>query len=102
MNLDTYSDYARGLLFLLADRATIASHTLAVYTVHQTVGVPRGEIVFCSGYVLRVFEQIDFVTHPILNYSYELINELCSAESAPPDRGGRATDQREVTSSSTR
>jgi hypothetical protein len=73
MNLTTYGDYARGLFFLLADRATIASHTLAVYTVHQTIGITRGEIVFRSGHELRVFEQIDFVAHCILKYSYELI-----------------------------
>jgi len=75
MNLTTYGDYARGVFFLLAGRATVVSHTLAVYTVHQTVGVTRGEIVFRSGYVLRVFEQIDFVAHLILKYSYELIYE---------------------------
>jgi hypothetical protein len=73
MNLDTYGDYTRGLFFLLADRASVASHTLAVYTVHQSVGITRGEIVFHSGHVLRVFEQIDFIAHCILKYSYELI-----------------------------
>lgn len=75
MNLTTYGDYAKGLFFLLADRTSVASHTLAVYTVHQTVGITRGEVVFRSGHVLRVFEQIDFVAHLILKYSYELIYE---------------------------
>ncbi len=75
MNLDTYGDYARGLFFLLADRTSVASHALAVYTVHQTVGITRGEVVFRSGHVLRVFEQIDFVAHLILKYSYEMIYE---------------------------
>lgn len=44
-----------------------------MYTVHQTIGITRGEIVFNSGHVLRVFEHIDFVAHSILQYSYELI-----------------------------
>ncbi len=73
MNLDTYSDYAQGVFSLLSGRVTVESHTVAVYTVNQTVGITRGEIVFRSGHVLRVFEQIDFVAHRILKYSYELV-----------------------------
>ena len=72
MSLDTYGEYTRLIFLLLADRATVASHTLAVFTVNRTVGITRGEIVFHSGYVLQVFEQIDFVTHQIVKYSYEL------------------------------
>jgi len=30
MTLTTYGDYARLIFFLLADRATVASHTLAM------------------------------------------------------------------------
>ncbi|MBM4456227.1 MAG: hypothetical protein FJ011_00445 [Chloroflexi bacterium] len=73
MNLNTYGDYARGVFFLLSGRARVESHTLAVYTVNQTVGITRGELVFHSGHVLRVFEQVDFVARLIRKYSYELI-----------------------------
>jgi hypothetical protein len=70
--LQSYAEYARLIFTLLADRATVESHTVAVYTVSQTIGVTRGQIVFCSGHVLHVFEQIDFVAHRILKYFYEL------------------------------
>jgi len=65
MTLTTYGDYARLIFFLLADRATVASHTLAVYTVNRTVGITRGQVVFRSGLELRVFEQIGFVAHHV-------------------------------------
>ena len=70
--LDTFGDYARLIFFLLADRATIESHTVAVYTTSQTIGITRGRVVFRSGHVLRVFEQVDFVAHRIVKYFYEL------------------------------
>ncbi len=73
--LNTYSDYARLIFFLLADRATIESHTVAVYTTGQTIGITRGHVAFRSGHVLRVFEQVDFVTHRIVKYFYELTYE---------------------------
>ena len=73
--LNTYGDYARLIFFLLADRATIESHTVAVYTTGQTIGITRGHVVFRSGHVLRVFEQVDFVTHRIVKYFYELTYE---------------------------
>jgi len=73
--LNTYSDYARLIFFLLADRATIESHTVAIYTTGQTIGITRGHVVFRSGHVLRVFEQVDFVTHRIVKYFYELTYE---------------------------
>ena len=74
-SLNTYSDYARLIFTLLADHATIDSHTVAVYTTCQTIGITRGRIVFRSGHVLRVFEQVDFVTHRIVRYFYELTYE---------------------------
>jgi hypothetical protein len=40
--LNTYGDYARLIFFLLAGRATIESHTIAVYTTSQTIGITRG------------------------------------------------------------
>ena len=70
--LDAYAEYARFIYDLLVGRATVECHTLAVYTTSQTVGITRGHIVFRSGYMLRVFEQIDFVTHRILKYVYEV------------------------------
>jgi len=73
--LDTFGDYARLIFFLLADRATIESHTVAVYTTSQTIGITRGRVVFRSGHVLRVFEQVDFVAHRIVKYFYELSYE---------------------------
>ena len=73
--LNTYGDYARLIFFLLADRATIESHTVAVYTTSQTIGITRGHVVFRSGHVLRVFEQVDFVAHRIVRYFYELTYE---------------------------
>ncbi|PKO21864.1 MAG: hypothetical protein CVU38_12475 [Chloroflexi bacterium HGW-Chloroflexi-1] len=72
MSLDTYGEYTRLVFFLLADRSTVAGHTLAVFTVNRTGGITRGEVIFRSGHVLRVFEQLDFVAHRILKYSYEL------------------------------
>jgi len=73
--LNTYGDYARQIFFLLADRATIESHTVAIYTTSQTIGITQGHVVFRSGHVLRVFEQVDFVVHRIVRYFYELTYE---------------------------
>lgn len=73
--LNTYGDYARLIFSLLAARATIESHTVAIYTTSQTIGITRGNVVFRSGHVLRVFEQVDFVAHRILRYFYELTYE---------------------------
>ena len=70
--LDSYVEYTRFISNLLADRVTVESHRLSVYTTSQTVGITRGQIVFRSGHVLHVFEQIDFVTHQILKYAYEV------------------------------
>jgi hypothetical protein len=70
--LNSYEEYARLIFSLLAGRPTVQSHTLAVYTVSQTIGIARGQVVFRSGHALRVFEQIDFVTHRILKYFYEV------------------------------
>jgi len=70
--LDAYEEYARLIFSLLADRATVERHTLALYTVSRTIGIARGQIVFRSGHLLRVFEQIDFVAHRITKYFYEL------------------------------
>jgi hypothetical protein len=50
----------------------LPAHSLAIYTISPNVGTARGQIVFHSGYVLSVFEQLDFVTHCIRAYSYEL------------------------------
>jgi len=71
--LSTYGDYARSIFFLLADCAAIERHTVAVYTTSQSIGITRGYILFHSGHVLRVFEQIDFVAHRIVKYFYELV-----------------------------
>ena len=60
--LESYARYTQLIYSLLADRPTVASHTLAVYTVGQTVGIKRGQIVYRSGHALHVFEQIDFVS----------------------------------------
>jgi hypothetical protein len=73
--LESYARYAQLIYSLLADRPTVASHTLAVYTVSQTVGMTRGQVVFHSGHVLYVYEQIDFVSQRILKYFYELTYE---------------------------
>jgi hypothetical protein len=70
--LDSYAEYAHLIFALLTDRASIERHTLTVYTTSSTIGITRGQIVFRSGHVLRVFEQIDFVAHSILKYFYEL------------------------------
>jgi hypothetical protein len=73
--LESYAQYAQLIYATLADRPTVASHTLAVYTISQTVGMTRGQVIFRSGHVLQVFEQIDFVSGRILNYFYELTYE---------------------------
>lgn len=73
--LNTYSAYAQLIFFLLANRSSVESHTVAVYTTSQTIGITRGHVVFRSGHMLRVFEQIDFVAHRILRYFYELTCE---------------------------
>jgi len=70
--LNSYAEYTCFIYNLLADRPTVGRHTLTVYTTSQTVGITRGHIVFRSGHVLRIFEQIDFVTHRILQYMYEV------------------------------
>lgn len=73
--LESYSQYAQLIYSLLADRPTVARHTLAVFTVSQTVGMTRGQVLFHSGHVLHVFEQIDFISRRILKYFYELTYE---------------------------
>jgi hypothetical protein len=73
--LDSYTEYTQLIFSLLTERATVERHTLAVYTTSRTIGIARGEVVFRSGYVLRVFEQIDFVAHRICKYSYELSHQ---------------------------
>jgi hypothetical protein len=73
--LKSYGEYARLIFSLLADRGTVESHTLAVYTVSQTVGITRGQINFRSGHRLRVFEHVDFAAHRILKYFYEVTYE---------------------------
>lgn len=70
--LDSYGKYAHLIFSWLADRPSVQGHTLAVYTVSQTIGITRGQVVFRSGYTLHVFEQIDFVAHRILKYFYEV------------------------------
>ncbi len=70
--LNSYAEYTRFIYNFLADHPTVDRHTLTMYTASQTVGIIRGHIVFRSGHVLRVFEQIDFVTHRILQYMYEV------------------------------
>ncbi len=90
--LRSYAEYARLIFTLLADRATVESHSLAVYTVSQTIGVTRGQIVFRSGHVLHVFEQVDFVAHRILKYFYELTYQgepLWWYDPMPHPGGGR-------------
>ena len=71
-SLNSYREYTQFIYNLLADHTTVVRHTLTVYTIGQAIGITRGDIVFRSGHVLRVFEQIDFVTHRILKYAYEL------------------------------
>lgn len=73
--LSSYSAYAQLIFFLLANRPGIDNHTVAVYTTSQTIGITRGQVLFRSGHILRVFEQIDFVAHRILRYFYELTYE---------------------------
>jgi len=73
--LQSYAQYTQLIYSLLANRPTVASHTLAVYTVSQTVGLTRGKVLFHSGHQLHVFEQIDFVAQRILKYFYELTYE---------------------------
>ncbi len=73
--LNTYAEYSRLIFHLLADRATVESHTIAVYTVSRTLGITRGKVVFRSGHELSVFEQIDFIAHRIVRYFYQLTYE---------------------------
>ena len=73
--LNSYGEYAKFIFFLLVDRPTIERHTIGVYTKSQTIGITRGRVFFRSGYELRVFEQVDFVTHRIVRYFYELTFE---------------------------
>lgn len=69
--LASHAAYTQFIYGLLTERQSIETHTLALYTVGQTVGILRGEIKFRSGHKLRVFEQIDFLEQRILKYSYE-------------------------------
>ena len=73
--LNSYGEYAKFVFFLLVDRPTIECHTIGVYTKSQSIGITRGRVVFRSGHILRVFEQVDFVTRRIVRYFYELAFE---------------------------
>lgn len=70
-NLNRYGEYAQFIFNLLATRSSIVRHTISVFTKSQTIGMTRGRVVFRTGHVLRVFEQVDFVTHRIISYFYE-------------------------------
>jgi hypothetical protein len=63
--LDSHLAYSQFIYDLLNARPTVATHTLSVYTIGQTVGMVRGEIKFRSGHTLRIFEQIDFLQQRI-------------------------------------
>jgi len=73
--LNSYEEYTRLIFSLLDNCDFVEHHTLGVYTISRTTGITRGEIVFHSGHVLHVFEQIDFVTHHILKYFYSLSHQ---------------------------
>lgn len=70
--LASYAEYVQLICSLLTDRDSVARHSLAVYMVSQTIGLTRGQIIFRSGHVLHVFEQVDFAAQRILKYFYEL------------------------------
>ena len=70
--LASYAEYVQLIYSLLTDRDSVARHSLAVYMVSQTIGLTRGQIIFRSGHVLHVFEQVDFAAQRILKYFYEL------------------------------
>lgn len=70
--LDSYTAYTQFIYDLLTDRPTIETHSLAIYTIGQTVSIVRGDITFHSGHTLRVFEQIDFLDQRILKYACEI------------------------------
>ncbi|MBV7335055.1 hypothetical protein KFU94_43830 [Chloroflexi bacterium TSY] len=71
-HLSSHTAYAEFIYGLLTDRPSVESHTVAVYTVGQTIGIVRGEVRFHSGHRLRIFEQVDFLENRILKYSYEV------------------------------
>jgi hypothetical protein len=71
-SLVSHPAYTQFIYGLLTDQPIIETHSLAIYTIGQTVSIVRGEIRFHSGHTLRVFEQVDFLEQRILKYSYEL------------------------------
>ena len=72
MVLESHEKYTQFIFSLLADRSSVAHHTVSVYTTSRTTGTVRGQVVFHSGHTLRVFEQVDFLQRRILNYFYEV------------------------------
>lgn len=72
MALDSYEKYTQLIFSLLADRPSVEQHTVSVYTTSRTTGIVRGQVVFHSEYVLRIFEQVDFLSRRILKYFYEV------------------------------
>jgi len=67
------SQYPRHVFLWLANRSNIERRTVSVYLTGRAVGMTHGEIYFRGGYVLRVFEHLDFLAERIRNYSYELL-----------------------------
>ncbi|MBI5653470.1 MAG: hypothetical protein HZC40_23940 [Chloroflexi bacterium] len=71
-SLHSPTTYTQFVFELITNRASIDHHSLVVFTISPTVAIVRGEIVFRAGHTLRVFEQIDFLHHRIIKYSYEV------------------------------
>jgi hypothetical protein len=67
-SLDGYSRFVAELL----DRPSIERSTLAVWSESPFTGIAEGEVVFSSGFRLRIREEIDFDAALITAYGYEV------------------------------
>jgi len=70
--LSSVEAYSQAIYLLLDTCATVCRHTIRIYSRGARLGVLEGEIEFTGGFLLRVFERLDFARQRIMTYSYEI------------------------------
>jgi len=70
--LSSIQAYSRAVYTLLDTRVTVRRYTIRIYPRGARLGVLEGQIEFDGGFMLRVFERLDFARQRIVTYSYEI------------------------------
>ena len=70
--LSSIESYSRTIYALLEDTPAVRRHTVRIYPRGARIGVLEGTLDFDRGFVLRLYERLDFARQRILVYSYEV------------------------------